>query len=187
MRVPLNLLQSADRLSSFARELSGAGPRSAAAGSTTTPPRADSSLGVPPWYVEARQHLRRHAWARAQRVLEQTDHHGPSDPAGLDLASIRAVRRLIRRTAYWPSDVEAHLDLGRAYFDLDLADEALTEFNLAQRLAPNRYEPFVLAALEYLYRGEYTRALGAWLQARDRNPELPNLDDVLVDLPQRVG
>ncbi|HEY8884200.1 MAG TPA: hypothetical protein VIO35_02720, partial [Chloroflexota bacterium] len=78
MRVPLNLLQSADRLSSFARELSGAGPRSAAAGSTTTPPRADSSLGVPPWYVEARQHLRRHAWARAQRVLEQTDHHGPS-------------------------------------------------------------------------------------------------------------
>src|ERR1051326_8651218 len=108
MRVPLNLLQSADRLSSFARELSRVAPRSAAAEPSLVAPPVDDSSGMPPWYAEARQYIRRHAWARAQRVLEQAEHHRPSDPAGLDLASIRNVRRLIRRTSYWPSDVEAH-------------------------------------------------------------------------------
>ena len=79
--------------------------------------------------------------------------------------------------------IDAHLDLGRAYFDLDLADEALAEFNTVQRLAPDRYEGFVLAAMEYLYRGQYATALNVWIRARDVNPDLPPIDDLMNTLP----
>ncbi|HVC34123.1 MAG TPA: tetratricopeptide repeat protein [Chloroflexota bacterium] len=134
-------------------------------------------------YLEARQQIKRRAWGRAQRSLEEAARREPDCPAALDLKSVRTIRRALRRTARWPSDVEAHLDLGRAYFDLDLGEDALTEFATVQRLAPGRYEGFALAALEYLYRGEYTRAMRAWLRARELNLELPDLDDVMGSLP----
>jgi tetratricopeptide (TPR) repeat protein len=139
----------------------------------------------PSWYVEARRHLQRHAWGHAQRALEQAPSDDPDHPAELDLASVRRIRRAIRRTARWPSDVDAHIDLGQAYFDLDLADEALAEFTLIQHLAPNRHEGFVLAALEYVYRGQYAQAARVWLQARAANPELPELDQFLGSLPTK--
>src|SRR5579875_3612590 len=138
---------------------------------TDTPP-SDSAL-----YLEARQHIKRRAWGRAQRALEEAARQDPDSPAAQDLQSVRTIRRALRRSARWPSGVEAHLDLGRACFDLDLGDDALAEFARAQRLAPGRYEGFALAALEYLYRGEYTHAMSTWLHARALNPELPELDD----------
>ncbi len=136
-----------------------------------------------PILAEARRHIERHAWGHAQRALEQAAVKGATEPVDLDLASVRAVRRALRRASRRPSDVDAHLDLGRAYFDLDLADEALAEFNTAQRLAPDRYEGFVLAAMEYLYRGQYATALNAWIHARDVNPDLPQIDEVMNTLP----
>lgn len=136
-------------------------------------------------YREAREQIKRHAWGRAQRALEEAIRRDPQSPASLDLQSVRTVRRALRRTARWPSDVEAHLDLGRACFDLDLGDDALAEFLAVQRLAPWRYEGFALAALEFLYRGEYTRAMGAWMRARELNPELPELEEVMGSLPTK--
>ncbi|MGH2459023.1 MAG: tetratricopeptide repeat protein, partial [Chloroflexota bacterium] len=129
-------------------------------------------------YLEARQLIKRRAWGRAQRALEEAIRDEPDCPGVLDLTSVRTIRRALRRVARWPSDVEAHLDLGRACFDLDLGADALAEFTTVQRVAPRRYEGFALAALEYLYRGEYTRAMTTWLRARDLNPELPELDEV---------
>lgn len=134
-------------------------------------------------YQEARQQIKRRAWGHAQRALEEAARRDPDSPAALDLKSVRTIRRALRRTARWPSDIEAHLDLGRACFDLDLGDDALAAFATVQRLAPRRYEGFALATLEYLYRGEYTRAMSTWLHARELNAELPELGDVMGSLP----
>lgn len=137
----------------------------------------------PRLYLEARRQIKRRAWGHAQRALEAAVVEEIDAPARLDLDSVRTVRRALRRAARWPSDVDAHLDLGRAYFELDLGDDALAEFTLAQRIAPNRFEPFVLSALEYLYRGEYARAMRAWSRAAALKPELGSFDDVLGSLP----
>jgi tetratricopeptide (TPR) repeat protein len=92
---------------------------------------------------------------------------------------VRAVRRNLDRLARWPSNPDAHLALGIAYFELELGDDALAEFAHVQRLAPQRYEGFALAALEYLYRKDYARALQAWQPAQARNPELPPFGELL--------
>jgi tetratricopeptide (TPR) repeat protein len=139
----------------------------------------------PSWYLEARRHVQRHAWGHAQRALEKAPTDQPDHPARQDLASVRRIRRAIRRTSRWPSDVDAHIDLGQAYFDLDLAEEALAEFTLIQHLAPERHEGYVLAALEYVYRGQYAQAATVWLQARAANPQLPDLDQFLGSLPTK--
>ena len=134
-------------------------------------------------YLEARRQIKRRAWGHAQRALEEAVRREPDSPADLDLKSLRIIRRTLHRVARWPSDIDSHLDLGRAYFDLDLGDDALAEFVLVQHLAPRRYEGFALATLEYLYRGEYTHAASTWLRARDLNEELPIFDDLIGDLP----
>lgn len=136
-------------------------------------------------YLEARRQIKRRAWGRAQRALEEAAKHDPASSADLDLVSVRTIRRSLKRAARWPSDAEAHLDLGRAYFDLDLGAEALAEFVLVQRLAPKRYEAFALATLEHLYRGDYTQAMTHWTRARALNPELPELEEVMGTLPTR--
>jgi tetratricopeptide (TPR) repeat protein len=150
---------------------------------------ANDQAGAPDFetglYREARGQIKRHAWGRAQRALEEVARRDPTSPAALDLTSVRTVRRALRRIARWPSDVEAHLELGRAWFDLDLGDDALSEFLTVQRLAPQRFEGFALAALEFLYRGEYTRAMSAWVRARELNPELPDLEEVMGSLPAK--
>jgi tetratricopeptide (TPR) repeat protein len=134
-------------------------------------------------YLEARRQIKRRAWGPAQRALEEVIGREAPDVAPADLQSVRAIRRALRRTARWPSDVDAHLQLGRAYFDLDLGEEALAEFSLVQRLAPHRYEGFALAMLEHLYRGDYALAMSAWLRAHALNPDLPPLDEVMGSLP----
>jgi tetratricopeptide (TPR) repeat protein len=154
------------------------------------PPFPDGRFGAttespPAWYQEARRHIQRHAWGHAQRALEQAPPDEPDHPAKQDLVSVRKIRRAIRRTSRWPSDVDAHLDLGQAYFDLDLPDEALAEFNLVQNLAPQRHEGYVLAALEYVYRGQYSQAATVWLRARAANPQLPELEQFLGSLPSK--
>lgn len=146
-------------------------------------PAGEAATDLPRLYLEGRRQIKRRAWGHAQRALEAATGSEPDSPAELDLRSVRAVRRALRRAARWPSDVEAHLELGRAYFDLDLGPEALAEFVLAQRLGPRRFEGYALAALEYLYRGEYAGALGVWTRACQLNPELPSLDEVLGSLP----
>jgi tetratricopeptide (TPR) repeat protein len=148
---------------------------------------ADSSALDPasPAYREARSQIARHAWGKAQRALESAVDSDTDARIALDLRSVRVVRRALRRIARWPSDVEAHLDLGRAYFELELGDEALAEFTCAQRLAPGRFEPFVLASLEYLYRGAYTDAMLAWTAAAALKPELGPFDTVLGSVPSR--
>jgi tetratricopeptide (TPR) repeat protein len=159
---------------------------------TTAPALWSSTEGnverhpVPPesaLYLEARRQIKRRAWGHAQRALEAAATREDSEAARLDLAALRLVRRSLRRTCRWPSDVDAHLDLGRGYFELDLGDEALAEFTFAQRLAPGRYEPFLLAALEYLYRGEYASAMSAWTSASALKPELGPFDEVLASIP----
>lgn len=133
-------------------------------------------------YLEARRQIKRRAWGLAQRALEEAGRGDGESPASLDLRSVRVVRRSLRRLSRWPSDVDAHLELGRAYFDLDLGDDALAEFLTAQRLAPRRYEGFALSTLEYIYRGDYAIAVSTWTRARALNPDLPVLDDVLGTL-----
>src|SRR5579884_2910300 len=100
-----------------------AAARSSAVGTESPSPE-------PQLYLEARQHIKRRAWGHAQRALENVARQEPDSSAPLDLASVRTIRRALRRTARWPSDVEAHLDLGRACFDLDLGEDALAEFVL---------------------------------------------------------
>ncbi|SRR5579884_1060536 len=134
-------------------------------------------------YLEARRQIKRRAWGHAQRALEEASRREPDSPAEQDLKSLKIIRRALHRVARWPSDVDSHLDLGRAYFDLDLGDNALAEFVLVQHLAPHRYEGFALATLEYLYRGEYAHAASTWTRARDLNAELPTFDDLIGNLP----
>ena len=134
-------------------------------------------------YLEARRHIKRRAWGHSQRALEEAARRDPDCPAAQDLKSVRIIRRALHRVARWPSDVETHLDLGRAYFDLDLGDDALGEFVLVQHLAPRRYEGFALATLEYLYRGEYAAAMAAWQRAQNLRADLPGFEDVIGDLP----
>lgn len=143
-------------------------------------PSVESSL-----YREARRQIKERAWGRAQRAMEEVSRLDPESPAPSDLQSIRVIRRALRRTARWPSDVDAHLELGRAYFDLDLGDDALAEFRVVERLAPSRPEGYVLSSLEYIYRGEYATALSAWTRARALSPTLPHLDDLLGALPTK--
>lgn len=149
------------------------------------PAWADPPAPEPTLYRQAREQIKRRAWGHAQRALERAAQLEPDCPAALDLTSVRTIRRALRRVARWPSDVEAHLELGRALFDLDLGDDALAEFLQVQRLAPDRYEGYALAALELLYRGEYARARSTWIKARERHPDLPELDDVLGSLPAK--
>lgn len=134
-------------------------------------------------YLEARLQIKRRAWGRAQRLLEQLAREDPDSAAPLDLQSVRTVRRCLRRAARWPSDPDAHLELGRAYFDLDLGDAALAEFLTLERLAPGRPEGFVLAALEYIYRGQFPQAIAAWTRARALQTDLPSLEEVMSELP----
>lgn len=138
-----------------------------------------------PLYLEARRRIKERAWGRAQRALEEVTRLDPESPAPTDLQSVRTIRRALRRTARWPSDVDAHLELGRAYFDLDLGDDALAEFRAVERLAPSRPEGYVLSSLEYIYRGEYATALSTWTRARALSPSLPQLDDLLGSLPTK--
>lgn len=134
-------------------------------------------------YAEARRQIERRAWGHAQRTLEEASRREPDSPAALDLSSVRTIRRCQQRVARWPSDIESRLSLGRAYFDLDLGESALAEFLWVQRIDPNRSEGYVLAAIEYLYRGEYNRAMSTWLRARAVDPDLPEFDQLLADLP----
>ncbi|HEX5417195.1 MAG TPA: hypothetical protein VFZ25_16140 [Chloroflexota bacterium] len=134
-------------------------------------------------YLEAREQIKRRAWGRAQRLLEQLSRENPDGPAPLDLQSVRVVRRGLRRAARWPSDPDAHLELGRAYFDLDLGEAALGEFLALERLAPRRPEGYILATLEYIYRGHYPQAIAAWTRARALQADLPALEELLAELP----
>jgi tetratricopeptide (TPR) repeat protein len=190
MKWSLNLPQETRRLSSLASRISHRDDRRAPGTDsvTVTPIQVRTERPtetVPSWYLEARRHIQRHAWGHAQRALEQAPFDEPDHPAKQDLVSVRKIRRAIRRTSRWPSDVDAHLDLGQAYFDLDLSEEALAEFNLVQHLAPQRHEGYVLAALEYVYRGQYSQAATVWLRARAANPQLPDLDQFLGSLPAK--
>jgi hypothetical protein len=92
---------------------------------------------------------------------------------------------MLHRLAKWPSDIDAHLGLGRAYFDLDLGSEALAEFVLIQHLAPRRFEGFAMATFEHVFRGEYAIAASSWSRARELKPELPPIDEVLGSLPTK--
>jgi tetratricopeptide (TPR) repeat protein len=166
-------------------EVSGSSQINGSAAEARVRSQADTPRFETRLYLEAREQIKRRAWGRAQRALEDAARRDPDCPAALDLTSVRTIRRALRRMARWPSDVEAHLELGRACFDLDLGEDALKEFIAVQRLAPQRYEGFALAALEYLYRGQYTRALSAWTRARELNPELPGLEEVMGSLPAR--
>src|SRR6185437_1342843 len=58
-------------------------------------------------YLEARQQIKRRAWGHAQRALEEAARHDPDCPATLDLKSVRTIRRALRQTSRWPSDIEA--------------------------------------------------------------------------------
>lgn len=148
-----------------------------------TPGPEQGQPSEPRLYLDARRQIKRRAWGFAQRALEEVSRAEPEGAAELDLRSVRAIRRSLRRLSRWPSDVDSHLDLGRAYFDLDLGEDALVEFLVVQRLAPDRYEGYALASLEYLYRGDYGIAVSTWAHALALHPELPPLDEVMGKLP----
>lgn len=191
----IDLAQGAPRGTLLARVFGRASARVANAedvASPATPPiiaersvpgtgRGQSS--EPRLYLDARRQIKRRAWGYAQRTLEEASRVEADGAATLDLLSVRAIRRALRRLSRWPSDVDSHLDLGRAYFDLDLGEDALAEFHLVQRLAPGRYEGYALASLEYLYRGDYGIAVSTWARALALHPELPPLDEVMGKLP----
>jgi hypothetical protein len=132
-----------------------------------------------PLYRQARRHIAERAWGRASQALEAAAREEPGSPAALDLAAVRQIRRALKRTATWPSDVEAHGQLGAAYFELDLGDDALAEAAVLQRLAGSYPDGFALAALEYLFRGDYVRSAALWQAARERSPDLPSYDELV--------
>jgi tetratricopeptide (TPR) repeat protein len=192
MKLSLDLPRNTRRLTSLATRLRQSSERRSTAPAPESANEGAAAATIerpveahPSWYLEARRHVQRHAWGHAQRALEQAPPEDPDQAAALDLASVRRIRRAIRRTSRWPSDVDAHIDLGQAYFDLDLAEEALAEFTLVQHLAPQRHEGYVLAALEYVYRGQYAQAARVWIQARAANSQLPDLDQFLGSLPTK--
>ncbi len=126
----------------------------------------------------ARRYIEARAWGRAQRALEAALRERPDPDLQRDLEQVRTIRRALRRLARWPGDVEAHLALAYAYFDLDLGDEALATLQTVTRLAPERVEGHLLLALEYLYRGETEAAARAYAEARRRRGDLPPLADL---------
>jgi tetratricopeptide (TPR) repeat protein len=120
-----------------------------------------------------------HRWNRAQRELERAMSTATDESAAADLASVRGVRRQLRVLQKWPSDVPAHLALGRCYFELGLGEDAEAAFRRALTLAPDEPAAPYFLALEFAFRGEWTVAEGYYARARALAPELPPFADCL--------
>jgi tetratricopeptide (TPR) repeat protein len=114
-----------------------------------------------------------HRWGRAQRALERATRAAADGAAAADLASVRAVRRQLRVLAKWPSDVPAHLALGRAYFELGLGADAEAVFRRVLALAPDEPAAPYFLALEHAFRGDWAPAEGHYARARALAPDLP--------------
>ena len=155
----------------------------AAAGPRPPAPVAES----PPVPLEAhhREGLRMaaaHRWNWAQRELDLAARTAPEGPAAQDLASVRDVRRQLRVLQKWPRDAQAHLALGRAYFELGLGADAEQALRQAIALAPAEPAGHLLLALEYAYRGELAAAERRYAEAQARSAGLPPFAALLADL-----
>ena len=123
-----------------------------------------------------------HRWNWAQRELELATRAVPQGPAAADLASVRDVRRQLRVLQKWPRDAQAHLALGRAYFELGLGADAERVLRQAIALAPAEPAGHLLLALEYAYRGELAAAERSYAEAQARGEGLPPFAALLADL-----
>lgn len=132
------------------------------------PAQADPRLEPGLRFISRRQ------WGRAQRALEELARQDQRCEASAYLAEIRAVRRCLRQLNRRPRDALLHLELGRLYFGLELADEALHEFEQAVQIEPTLAEGHFYLAVEYLFRDEVEAARGALERARELNPSLPD-------------
>jgi tetratricopeptide (TPR) repeat protein len=123
-----------------------------------------------------------HRWNWAQRELDLAARAAPEGPAAADLASVRDVRRQLRVLQKWPRDAQAHLALGRAYFELGLGADAEQALRQAIALAPAEPAGHLLLALEYAYRGELAASERSYAEALARGEGLPPLAALLADL-----
>ena len=134
-----------------------------------------------PHHEQGLRLARAHQWNRAQRALELAARARPDGPAPADLASVRMVRRQLRVLAKWPRDAPAHVELGRAYMELELGEDAERAYLRAAALAPAEPAAYVYLALEYAYRGATAEAERAYAEARARADGLPPLADLLAE------
>ncbi len=95
---------------------------------------------------------------------------------------MRAVRRQLRVLGKWPRDAQAHLALGRAYFELGLGTDAEEAFGQARALAPEEPTAHFFLALEYAYRGDLAAAERSYAAAQARSDNLPSLTTILAEL-----
>ena len=152
------------------------------------PPAAADPAAMPaapaplePHHQQGLALARAHRWNWAQRELELAVRAMPQGPAGEDLASVRAVRRQLRVLQKWPRDAQAHLTLGRSYFELGLGEDAEQAFRQASALAPQEPAAYVFLALEYAYRGASAEGERAYAQAQALGADLPPYASVLAE------
>ncbi len=151
------------------------------------PEAAASIPDLPPEPLEPRHRqglllAQRHDWNRAQRELELAVRATPDGPAAEDLASVRSACRQLRVLQKWPRDAQAHLALGRAYFELGLGADAEQALRQAIALAPAEPAGHLLLALEYAYRGSLAEAEQTYAEAQVRVAGLPDFAALLADL-----
>lgn len=89
----------------------------------------------------------------------------PDEEIEFNLKELRLIRRLERRLELRPNDLAALLELGKAYFAQDRADEALACFRRATEIAPQSAEAHSLYALELHYRGQYDTCIEGYRTA----------------------
>jgi tetratricopeptide (TPR) repeat protein len=99
-------------------------------------------------------------WKRAIDAMDKEDYAD---------AQAAYTRVLDRNT----KNYEALVNRGLARFHLDMLNPAMSDFELAKQIAPNRYEPYLFQADIYSMNGYYDKALENYNKVLDitKNPE----------------
>lgn len=132
------------------------------------------------------------AAARAGRVPEAIRHFEaaraqspyPDEEIEFNLKELRLIRRLERRLELRPNDLAAVLDLGKAYFAQERAENALACFQRAVKIAPESAEAHSLYALELHYRGQYDACIEGYQTALRLMPGHPRAAMFIQDALQ---
>ena len=130
----------------------------------------------------ALSNIRQGHFGRAQRELEDALRLASDLGVEEDLPVLRAIRRCRRVIQSQPSNAAAHLELGRCYLELDLADEALAELREAARLAPKMAEPHTIMAIEHLYSSRTAEAEEEYELAMAIDSDLPPFSHLMDTL-----
>jgi tetratricopeptide (TPR) repeat protein len=142
-----------------------------------------TSVAQPPGLPEGHPPLN---IAAQMRALEDQANQNPADPKPrLELANLLYDNRRYERAIEWyrrgleldPKNINAHTDLGTAYFYTGRTKEALAEYRKSLEIDPN-HEPTLMNSIVVNLQGaqNVAAAQAAWDRLHQLNPNHPELD-----------